>query len=162
MASHSSSGYFTQMDTASCLTTLSNLHLPFPYTLDDGNDGACEEEEEKVGGREVGRGPAGGGGERTHFCKSPPPRPRRQKREKSSCMRAPGEWIRPWADATAGGGKRQSHQDGRGGELGGREAPRSAEVPLAARVDLRGERTRCARELLWHRWLHNLNLTPQQ
>ena len=54
--------------------------------------------------------------------------------EKSSCMRAPGEWIRPWADAdaTADGGKRQSHQDGRGGELGGREAPRSAEVPLAA------------------------------
>ena len=77
-------------------------------------------------------------------------------------MRAPGEWIRPWADATAGGGKRQSHQDGRGGELGGREAPRSAEVPLAARVDLRGERTRCAGELRLYRWLHKLNLTPQQ
>ena len=89
------------MDTASCLTTLSNLSLPFPYTLDDGNDGAYEEEEEDRGGREVGRAGGGreGGGERTHFCKSPPQR--RQKREKSSCMRAPGEWIRlrRWADA---------------------------------------------------------------
>ena len=32
--------------------------------------------------------------------------PHRQRREKSSCMRAPGEWIRPWADADADGRSR--------------------------------------------------------
>ena len=71
--------FSTRTNTTFCLGTLSNLHLPFPYTLDDGNDGASgvEEEEEEEGGKE---GKGGEGASERIFASHP----RRRHRSRSA------------------------------------------------------------------------------